>query len=396
MSDRPGKPRYLLAERTIDGTDLRDLITWLQGDPWLTQGALVRRFQEGWASWLGVKRAVYVNSGSSANLLAYAVLDVGRKLDNRKIIVPAVAWATTVAPAIQLGFEPIMCDAESETFGMDMEMLERLCTQHQPIAVVVVHVLGVPVQLERLMHLRRKYGFTLIEDACAATGSTYDGRRVGPFGDLATFSFFYGHHLSTIEGGMVCTSDEKLADLLMQLRAHGWGKDLPEEKEAELAENQALISSFNRPFTFYHPGFNVRATDLQAHIGLSQLARVDHVVARRAENHLRYQTRFRGSSAFRCQENPRAIISSIAFCASASSGAHRDRVARALRAAGVETRPVGGGNMSRQPFWRDRFGAQAFPVGDLVHDRCFQLPNHPGLSLEDIDHICDTVLAVQP
>jgi CDP-6-deoxy-D-xylo-4-hexulose-3-dehydrase len=262
--------------------------------------------------------------------------------------------------------------------------------------VVVVHVLGVPVQLERLIDLRGKYGFTLIEDACAATGSTYDKHRVGTFGDLATFSFFYGHHLSTIEGGMVCTSDETLADLLVQLRAHGWGKDLAPEKEAELAEKQALVSSFNRPFTFYHPGFNVRATDLQARIGLSQLARIDRVVARRVENHRHYQKRFRASAAFRCQENPRAVISSIAFCAVASSEAHRERVGRALRAAGVETRPVGGGNMSRQPFWRDRYGAQVFPVGDLVHDRCFQLPNHPGLSLADIDHICDTVLAVQP
>lgn len=390
------KPRYLLAERTIDRQDLEDLAAWLRDDPWLTQGPLVRRFEERWTTWLGAPRAVYVNSGSSANLLAYAVLDAGRRLRNRKIVVPAVAWATTVMPALQLGFEPIMCDAEPETFGMDLEQLDRLCAQHQPAAVIVVHVLGVPVMLDALLALRRKHGFVLIEDTCAAMGSTFDGQKVGTFGDLSTFSFFYGHHLSTIEGGMVCTGDESLADLLIQLRAHGWGKDLPPEKESRLAEEEGLGASFNRPFTFYQLGFNVRASDLQARIGLSQIEKADRVVARRVENHRRYQARFAAARdrGFGCQANARAAISSIAFCGVASSAAHRERVARALRAGGIETRPVGGGNMSRQPFWRDRFGTQVFPVADRVHDCCFQLPNHPGLSLEDIDHICDVALAV--
>lgn len=391
-----GLPRYRLAEHTIDRADLADLVAWLQEDPWLTQGPLVRTFEERWAAWVGVRRAVYVNSGSSANLLMYAALDARGRLPNRKVIVPAVSWATTVAPAIQLGFTPIMCDAEPDTFGLDMAMLHRLCTEHRPGAVIAVHVLGVPVELEGLLELKRKHGFVLMEDGCAAAGSTWDGRRVGTFGDVSSFSFFYGHHMSTIEGGMVCTDDDALADLLVMLRAHGWGKDLPAETEHGLAEAHGLLDSFNRPFTFYHPGFNVRATDLQARLGLSQLAKADRVIARRTENHVRYQARVRGARGFRCQENPRAVISSIAFCALAASREHRERVGRALRAAGIETRPVGGGNMSRQPFWFRRFGTQVFPVADQVHDRCFQLPNHPSLSLEDVDHICDTFLAVEP
>jgi CDP-6-deoxy-D-xylo-4-hexulose-3-dehydrase len=282
---------YLLAERTIDKADLTDLKDWLETDPWLTQGPLVRQFEAAWAAWLGRKHALFVNSGSSANLLMYAALLAQKDLPNRKVIVPAVSWATTVAPAIQLGFEPIMCDADPQTFGLDLTELEALCQTHKPATVIAVHVLGTPNDMERLCDLRRRYGFVLLEDACAATGSRWDGAHVGTFGELSSFSFFYGHHLSTIEGGMVTTDDEATHDLLLQLRSHGWAKDLAPEKGDALARQAGAIP-FNKPFTFYLPGFNVRGTDLQARIGLSQLKKADHVVARRAENHRRYQERF--------------------------------------------------------------------------------------------------------
>ncbi|MET0385607.1 MAG: DegT/DnrJ/EryC1/StrS family aminotransferase, partial [Polyangiales bacterium] len=137
-------PRYKLAGSTIDARDIGELIEWLQNDPWLTQGPLVAELERVWASWLGTRHALFVNSGSSANLLMYAALLESGRLKNRKVIVPAVSWATTVAPAIQLGFEPIMCDAEASSFGIDPEALTRLVEQHKPAAVIVVHVLGVP------------------------------------------------------------------------------------------------------------------------------------------------------------------------------------------------------------------------------------------------------------
>jgi len=387
--------RYLLAEDTIDRRDLADLVEWLKTNPWLTLGPLTAAFEAEWAKWLGTEHALFVNSGSSANLLMYyAALCAGR-LRNRKIVVPAVAWATTVAPAIQLGFEPLMCDAEAETLGMDPQRLEDLLRRHDPAAVIVVHVLGVPVDLGALTAMKERYGFVLLEDACAALGSRFDGRPVGTFGDMSSFSFYFGHHLSTIEGGMVCTDDATLHDLLLQLRSHGWPKNLPPEKEASLARAHGALE-FNRAFTFYHPGFNVRPTDLNARLGLAQLQRVDEVVRRRVENHRRYQARFATSRAFHCQRNERAEICSISFAALASSLEHRDRVAAALAAAGVETRPLGGGSMGRQPFWTARYGVAALPVADRIHERSFMLPNHPRLSLADVDDICDVVLAVAP
>lgn len=380
-----------MAEDTINDQDIAELIAWLRTRPWLTQGGLAATFERRWSDWLGTAYSTFVNSGSSANLLAYYALLMSGTLRNRKVVVPAVAWSTTVAPAIQLGFEPIPCDAEPTTFGLDIEQLDELCRRHRPGAVIVVHVLGVPCDLAGVLELKERYGFALIEDACAATGSRYDRRKVGTFGDLATFSFFFGHHVSTIEGGMVCTFDEELHDILLQIRAHGWARDLPGHKEAERATRSG-IPGFNRPFTFYYPGFNVRSTDLNARIGLSQLDRIDEIVGRRAENHRKYASRFSASPVSRCQRNDRAEISSIAFAVLAESDGHRQHIGRALHRAGIETRPVGGGNMTRQPFWRDRLEVIAHPVADRIHDTAFQLPNHPGLDAAAIDFICDTVL----
>ena len=387
--------RYLLADETIDRADVDELVDWLRTHPWLTMGPLTREFERGWAAWLGVEHALFVNSGSSANLLMYYALLCSGRLRNRKVVVPAVSWATTVAPALQLGFEPIMCEADRTTFGLDMEHLARLCAEHEPAAVIPVHVLGVPVDLQGLLRLRDRHGFLLMEDCCAATGSRYDGRPVGTFGELSSFSFYFGHHLSTIEGGMVCTNDEELHDILLHIRSHGWPKDLDRDKEALQARKHDVIE-FNRRFTFYYPGFNVRSTDLNARLGLAQLRKADAVVARRIENHRIYQARFTGAPGFHCQSNPRATVSSISFTALAASLEHRDRIGRALDAHGIETRPLGGGNMSRQPFWVERFGAQPFRVADEIHERSFMLPNHPGLAPADIHRIADVTLAVAP
>ena len=383
--------QYRLAEQTIDEHDLRDLTEWLQTNPWLSQQRLVAEFERRWAAWLGMRHAVFVNSGSSANLLMFWTLLLSGRLRNRKVIVPAVCWPTTAAPAIQLGFEPILCEAEPRTLGVDPEQLEKLLRVHDPAAVAIVHVLGVPNEMDAIDALKARFGFVLMEDACAAIGSQFDGRRAGTFGDVTTFSFFYGHQLSTIEGGMICTGDDHLHEILLQVRSHGWPKDLPPEREARLAAQHGT-PAFNRPFTFHHPGFNVRSTEVNARIGLSQLERLDAALARRVENHRLYQARFSDQRAFACQTNERATVSSIAFGVLAESAEHRDAVAQRLRAAAIETRPIGAGNLSRQPMWAERYGITPLAVADRVYNTGFQLPNHPRLSADDVHFICDTVL----
>ena len=389
---QPRKSEYLLAENTIDQNDIAELIDWLKGNPWLTQGQLVQQFEKEWAAWLGTEHAVFVNSGSSANLLMYYTLLASGRLENNRIIVPAVSWATTVAPAIQLGFEPIMCEVEPNTFGLDPKHLESLLEEHNPASVILVHVLGTPCGLEAILDLQDRYGFHLMEDACAATGSAYDGAKVGTFGALSSFSFFFGHHVSTIEGGMVVTNDPELHQLMLQLRSHGWAKDLTPEQEANLAGAHD-VDGFNRPFTFYYPGFNLRSTDLNARIGLTQMKKLDHVVERRIENHRVYQEMLAEDSRFQFQQNDRADICSIAFAALAESSDHRDRVVAKLRAINVETRPLGGGNMSHQPFWAARYPKHDFPVTDRIAATVMQLPTHPAHTTDDIRFICETIMS---
>lgn len=390
-STSTGDFRYHLAKETIDAKDIAQLIEWLQGGPWLTQGPVVRQFEEGWAGYLGTEHAVNCNSGSSANMLMYAALQSAGRLKNNKVIVPAIGWATTVTPAIQLGLEPIMCDVDEATFGMDMDQLAALCEEHDPGAVIVVHVLGVPCDVEALLALKQKHGFSLMEDACAATGSRYDGTLVGNFGDLSSYSFYFGHHLSTIEGGMVCTSDGELHEHLLHLRSHGWAKDLSPERQNQLAADHG-VDPFNKPFTFYYPGFNFRSTDLQGRLGLSQIAKVERVVGRRIENHKLYQERFAAAEGFTFQRNRRAEICSISFVTLAPDAQTRTEIGARLAEARIETRPLGGGSLARQPFWANRYGAQDFAMADRIGATAFQLPNHPGLDASDIHAICDVAL----
>ena len=384
------KNRFVLAVDTIDKEDIKDLISWLEGGPWLTQGSLVKEFERQWAEWLGVRFSVAVNSGSSANLLMYYGLLVSGKLKNNKVVLPAISWATTVAPAIQLGFEPIMCEADSLTWGLDPDHLEELVKTHDPGSVILVHVQGMPCQMDRILELQSKYGFVLMEDCCGAHGSKFDDNLVGTMGDASTFSFYFGHHISTIEGGMVCTNDEQLADLFLHIRSHGWARELTPEKAESLANEWGVID-FNRPFTFYYPGFNLRTTDLNARIGLSQMAKLDKVVETRVKNHKAYQDNLELVPGVEFQRNPRGTTSSISFAALASNSEHRERIGRALREHGIETRPVGGGNMSRQPFWVRQYGAQEFPMADRVHQAGFQVPNHGYLTVADVAFICEVV-----
>jgi CDP-6-deoxy-D-xylo-4-hexulose-3-dehydrase len=249
--------------------------------------------------------------------------------------------------------------------------------------------------MDEIMRLKSRHGFLLMEDCCASHGSTFDGQKVGTFGELSTFSFYYGHHMSTIEGGVVCTNDPEIQDVLLMTRSHGWAKDVSPEKEAALAKKYNAIE-FNRTFTFYYPGYNFRATDLSAKFGLLQIKRLPQMIERRVENHRAYQARLLNAPGFTCQRNSRGVMSSISFAAMASSEEHRARVAQALSNQQIETRPLGGGNMSRQPFWYDRYGATTFPFADRVHECCLQLPNHHLLSLSDVEFVCDTVLSVAP
>ena len=381
--------KYPLAKETINEEDIDALCDWLKSYPRLTKGALTPQVERKWADFIGTRHAVFNNSGSSANLLMiYTAIAAGR-IKNKKIVVPSVGWVTTIAPAIQFGLEPIMVEADEKTFGIDLDELEKVCEEHNPDAVIFVQVLGVPHHRERLLQLKEKYGFTLLEDACAALGASYgDGSMVGTVGDMSSFSFYFGHQLSTIEGGMVNTNDPELYNLLLMLRSHGWAKDLDQESYDALIDEHG-IDDFHKPFAFFVPGFNLRSTDLQAFIGLRQVEKAAWVSRNRNRNHLLYAEKLRGHVGFQDWGDNNPV--SISFGALAKNTEHRREIVNRLVAAGIETRIFSAGNLGRHPFWTSRYNEFRAPVSDKIHSCGFFVPNYPEMTEEDIDFICRVV-----
>mgnify|MGYP001602144406 FL=1 len=384
---------FNLAERIIDSRDLAALSVWFKKNPRLTQGELTKKLEQQWAEWIGTRYAVFCNSGSSANLLATYALLVSGKLRNKKVIVPSVGWATTIAPFMQFGFEPIMCGADSNTFALDTVHLEELLKQYDAASVMLVQVLGVPAVAEDLLRLKRKYNFFLLEDACAALGAEYGKRKVGSFGDMSTFSFYFGHQLSTIEGGMVNTNNGELYDILLMLRSHGWGKDLDAHTRSRLMKTYT-IDEWHEPFTFFVPGFNVRSTEVNAFLGLRMMKKADRVSAVRQRNHVTYSENVQTVDFQKW--NARAMPCSISFGALAYTSEHRRRIVKALDVNGIETRLFSAGNLGLHPFWYNQYGKFNHPVSDKVHSCGFFLPNNESLTKKDILFICGVVNNVKP
>jgi CDP-4-dehydro-6-deoxyglucose reductase, E1 len=272
-----------LAEETISKPELEDLCAWVLAGNRLTKGEQTVAFEKEFGDWIGSKYAVFTNSGSSSNLLMIYALKEAGMLKNNKVVAASVSWVTTVSPLVQLGFDVSLCDSDSLNLGLDLEHLEELCKRERPALLILVHVLGHANQMDLVVEICNKYGIVLLEDSCEALGSTFKNKMLGTIGIAGSFSFYYGHHISTIEGGMIVTDNADLYQVMMSLRSHGWSRDLwPEKREALSREYD--IDEFRNLYTFYYPGFNFRSTDLQAFLGRSQLRRLKEIVKIRERN----------------------------------------------------------------------------------------------------------------
>ena len=384
--------RYDLAVDTITDSDLNELIEWMRSYPRLTMSSVTREFEEAWGRWLGVRYAVMCNSGSSANLMMYAALESTGRAGGKKIVVPSTGWATTLMPAVQLDWTPLMCESDTKTFGLNLAYLEGILKRERPQSVILVHVLGVPCDMTGLRELQSEYGFSILEDCCASHGARHQGRMIGTFGAMSSFSFYYGHHMSTVEGGVVCTDDEELYHHLLMVRSHGWLKDLPAEKADRIMKKYG-VDSFHAPFTFVIPGYNLRPTDINAKLGMIQLRKLDETVDRRIRNHQIYQRRLKGVVDF-APGLPGDTICSISFCALAQSTGDRRRIVTALDENKIDTRIFTAGNLGRHPFWSDRYGVFSAPMADRLYQCGFFLPNNQSLHPADVEFVCDVVSSV--
>jgi CDP-6-deoxy-D-xylo-4-hexulose-3-dehydrase len=375
-----------LVKDTIDLNDVKRLITWLETNPRLTKGNLTLEFEKKWSEWLGVKYSVFVNSGSSANLAAIYSLLLSGKLKNNKIVVPAVSWVTTVTPTIQLGMEPIMCDCDIDNLGLDINHLKEIIKNDNPSAIILVHVLGIPNHMDEILKLCKENDILLIEDTCESIGSKYNDKLLGTLGDLSTFSFYFGHHMSTIEGGMISTNDEDLYHILLSIRSHGWDRDLPKEKQNSLREKYG-VDKFRSLYLFYYPGFNLRSTDLQAYIGLGQLEKLDMIVGNRNKNFIRYKNEIK-NTFWNVSEPEGSFISNFSFPIITKN---IKELTEQLVANNIECRPLICGSINEHPFWYERYGKQNLPNSKLVHNYGLYLPNNHQMTDEEISKVIEVV-----
>ena len=371
-----------LTEDTISNSDIDGLIDWLKTYPQLTKGELTPKLEKKWSNWLGTKHSIFCNSGSSANLLMlWALIESNRITRDAKIVVPSVAWATDLAPVIQLGMTPILCDSNLEDLSVDIKHLKKIFIETKPDVLLLVSVLGLVPDMEKITELCDEYNVILLEDTCESMGSNYKNQKLGTFGLMSSFSTYFGHHISTIEGGFVSTNDEELYEVLKSIRSHGWDRDASEKYKNEL-RGKWNTSDFNSLYTFYHSGFNLRSTDLQAFIGLGQIDKLDDICIKRNKNYKLYQE-YLGHKAY-----DRGFISSFAYPIISE---RKNEIVESLIKNDIQVRPMICGSMGTQPFYVKEYGRLELPNVSII-DKCgFYVPNHPDLTDKDIIRITDII-----
>ena len=375
-----------LVKDTIDNKDIDRLIDWLKSYPKLTKGSVTIELEKKFSKWLGKKYSVFCNSGSSANLLMLYALKEGKYLKNSKIVVPAISWATDLAPVIQLGLDPILCDCNLEDLSVDLDHLEEIFKKDKPAALLFVSILGLVPEMDKIVNLCSKYDVLLLEDTCESMGCEYKNKKLGTFGLASTFSTYFGHHISTIEGGFISTDDKELYELLVSMRSHGWDRDLSEDTQNQLQKDWK-ISKFNSLYTFYYSGFNFRSTDLQAYIGLAQIDKLDKWGLKRESNFKAYQKLIK-NKYWMAYERPNTFTSNFAYPVVSPN---RDKIVLDLQKNNIEVRPMISGSMGTQPFYIKSYGRLELKNATIIDRYGFYIPNHPKLSVENIEFISEII-----
>jgi len=375
-----------LVSDTINRDDINSLIEWLSQDkiPRLTKGELTWELENKWAKKIGTRYSVFVNSGSSSILLTLATLKETNRLKNLKVVVPSLSWATDVSSPMLLGYDTFMCDCNLEDLSCDLKKLEDLFIKETPSVFILVSPLGLVPNMEKVVDLCEKYEVILLEDVCESMGSKYQNKYLGSFGFASFYSMYFGHHLSTIEGGFINTDDEGFYHQLLMMRSHGWDRDLPEKAQKEIRESYGC-SDFEGLYNFYLPGMNVRSTDLQAFIGLRAIDKLDDYSSKRRENFKYYIDNLK-SNVLSLKEKENDYVSSFAI---PIVNEMREYIVRDLMDNDIEVRPLIAGNMANKPMWKG--SKEGLENCELLDKFGFYVPNHQDLTKEEIDKIVDII-----
>ncbi|MHB1117905.1 MAG: DegT/DnrJ/EryC1/StrS family aminotransferase [Minisyncoccota bacterium] len=368
----------------------RILADFILMDEKLSMGEQCFAFEKAFAKKQGRKEAILFNSGGSANLaLIQALKNMGRLKDSDKVGFSALTWATNIMPIIQMGLKPIPIDVDRDTLNvMSYNIEERLKTVDLK-AIFLTNVIGFAGDLGNIKKLCDEKGILLIEDNCESLGTELPEGKAGNFSLASSFSFYVAHHMSTIEGGMICTDDEDLAEMLRIVRANGWDRNLEPHQQKKWRDKHDIKSEFHSKYSFYDLGFNLRPTEITGVIGLSQLKFLDEIVNTREENFLRAEKNILENDDLIPvkREHLKKVSSFVIPVICKTAELQKKYVAKFLDA-GIEVRPMIAGNMQRQPFHK-KYTNEIFdlPNTDFLHDNSFYCGNCPDYSEEEIQII---------
>ena len=385
--------------KVLDENDLKNLMK-SSLDLWLTAGDFTESFEKKIRNYLGMRHALFVNSGSSANLLALSSLKIFYELeDGDEVITSAVNFPTTINPILQNNLKPVFVDAEEGTYNIDPELIKNAITEKTK-GIVLAHTLGNPFDLEKIKEICENNNLFLMEDMCDAFGAKYNGEFVGSFGDVATLSFYPAHHITTGEGGAVLTNKPKLKKIIESLRDWGRdcycapGKDNTCKKRFDW-QLGGLPHGYDHKYIYSHVGYNLKASDMQAAVGLSQMDKLDYFIEKRREN---FNYLYKGFSSFKEFDLPKwqknAEPSWFGFPLTINDKAKFSRAELMDKYSEnrIGTRFLFGGNILLQPAYSDlNLGnPEEYPIANKVVNNTFWIGVYPGLSTEMLDFIIES------
>ncbi|MEK7572823.1 MAG: aminotransferase class V-fold PLP-dependent enzyme [Patescibacteria group bacterium] len=369
----------------------KELIKFIGKAEYLSFGEHCRKFEENFAKWQKRNYCVFVNSGSSANLaLIQSLLNLGRIKKGDNIGFSSLTWSTNAMPLIQLGFNPIPVDVELDTLNVSSKKLLKILKKHTIKALFLTNLLGFCDDIDKIAEICKKKNIILIEDNCEALGTVYKGRKLGNFGLASTFSFYVGHHMSTVEGGAVCADDKELSDMLGLVRAHGWDRNLSFESQTKMRNKHKVNSTFYSRYTFYDLGYNLRPTEINGFIGNEQLKYISEIINKRKDNFFKMALPIykEEDKYYPIKYDHIDFLSNFAVPIICKSKKIRDGLVEKCKDK-IEIRPIVGGDMVLQPFFKKYVNGF---TGDninakIIHEQGLYFGNNPEMTEKEIQEI---------
>ena len=356
----------------------------------LSMDAECRKFEQKFSNHQGSAEAILFNSGGSANLaMLQALKNLGRLKDGDRVGFSALTWSTNTMPIIQMGLVPVAIDCEVATLNVMSQNLEERLDQVGIEALFLTNVLGFTGDIDRIKAICEAKNIILIEDNCESLGTALPAGKTGNFGIGASFSFFVAHHMSTIEGGMICTGDSEFAEMLRMVRANGWDRNLTAQQQHQWRKKFDINSEFEAKYTFYDLGFNMRPTEITGFLGQYQMQFLDANIETRQANYLRLEKLIlKNQDLVALDHSHISTLSTFALPIVCKTSELRDVYVARFAGAGIEIRPMIAGNMQRQPFYR-KYVQECYelPNTDFLHNNSFYCGNYPELSETDIQTI---------